>query len=71
MTLSEFKAARKLTLSELSVMTGIPVSTLNGWMLGKRKPALDQIPRICTATDGLVTAADMRPDLASLMAPAA
>lgn len=66
MTLSEFKAARGLKLIELAALLGLPVSTTQGYLSGTRKAEPERLSAICTATDGLVTPADLRPDLARL-----
>ncbi|MBX9697897.1 MAG: helix-turn-helix domain-containing protein [Acetobacteraceae bacterium] len=68
MTLAEFRAAEKMTLAALAERLGLPLTTLHGYISGKRQPDPEIIPRIVDATGGRVTAADLRPDLARLFA---
>ena len=71
MTLSEFKAARGLTLTALAAHLGLPVTTVHGYLKGVRRPAAEHLPRIVEATGGEVTAAELRSDLARLFQGAA
>jgi DNA-binding transcriptional regulator YdaS (Cro superfamily) len=65
MKLSAFKADRSLTLSELAKMLdNVPVSTLHGWLSGRRACSLADAVRIERATGGAVRAEDMLPEQA-------
>lgn len=66
MTLSEYKHSEGLTLNALAAQLGHPVSTVHGWLHGKRLPEPDLLAVITERTEGKVGAADLRPDLAKL-----
>ena len=61
MTLAEFRTERGLTLTELAVLLGKPVSTVHSWVVGTRRPDWNSVARIEEATGGKVTAADFVP----------
>ena len=61
MTLSEFLAAKDMTIVALAASLGRPVSTVHGWVRGTRRPGWDDVPQIERATGGAVTAADFVP----------
>lgn len=71
MTLSEFQKAEGLTLVALAERLGMPITTVHGYLKEKRRPALDALGRIEAATEGRVTKADLRPDLAAHFGTAA
>lgn len=70
MTLSEFRNREKLTLAALAERLGLPLTTLHGYLTGQRRPEPDKCVQISAATGGLVTPADLRPDLAEIFAKA-
>jgi len=59
MTLSEYRAKNRLTLAQLADLFGVPVTTLHGWISGRRRPALDQALEIERLTAGAVKCADL------------
>lgn len=61
MTLSEFLAAKDMTIVALAALLGRPVSTVHGWVRGTRRPGWSDVPLIERATGGAVTAADFVP----------
>ena len=66
MTLIEFKVVRGLSLTALSELLGFPVSTVAGWLDGRRLPGPELLRRISAATGGAVMPAELRPDLAAI-----
>ena len=71
MTLAEFKTSRDMTLAELAEFLGMPMSTVNGYLKGVRRPEAEQIRIVMSKTDGAVGLVDLRPDLADLLPPLA
>ena len=61
MTLAEFIAAKFMTVTALAAAMDRPISTVHGWVKGRRKPDWTDIPAIERVTGGLVTAADFVP----------
>lgn len=64
MTLSDYKAERRLSLTQLALQLGVPVSTANDWVTGRREPHSSALPRIIERTGGWVRAVDLRRDAA-------
>ena len=58
MHLREFKAQQGLTLTALAALLGRPVSSVHGWLHGRRRPDHASLRRIQEATGGAVTAND-------------
>lgn len=69
MTLDEFKTDQRLSLTELASLLGFPVSTVAGWLDGRRRPDIGLLAEIATATGGAVSPAELRPDLACIIHP--
>ena len=61
MTLAEFLRANSMTVTALALAMERPVSTVHGWVKGRRRPEWSDIPAIIEVTDGKVTAADFVP----------
>lgn len=68
MTLSEYRDREKLTLAALAERVGMPLTTVHGYVTGKRQPEPDKCLQISRSTNGAVTPADLRPDLAEIFA---
>ena len=64
MDLLTYKRTEGLTLTQLSARLGFGVSTVHGWLTGRRSPELLALPQIVQRTGGMVTLADLRPELA-------
>lgn len=69
MTLSEYREREKLTLAALAERVGMPLTTVHGYLTGKRQPEPDKCLQISKATNGEVSPSDLRPDLAEIFAP--
>lgn len=69
MTLNEYRHRHRLSFTELADRLGFPLSTVHGWIMLDRKPDPAVIPLIVERTEGEVTPADLRPDLAALFLP--
>ncbi len=65
MDLATYKTTEGLTLTGLAAKLGFGVSTVHGWLDGRRKPALEALPQILARTGGKVTLAELRPEFAS------
>jgi len=65
MDLATYKATEKLTLTALAAKLGFGISTVHGWLDGRRKPALEALPQIMARTEGKVTLAELRSEFAS------
>lgn len=65
MTLREYLQAQGLTQVEFASRIGVPVSTLNGWGLGRRYPRAQELAAIERETKGAVTARDFFPEAAA------
>jgi DNA-binding transcriptional regulator YdaS (Cro superfamily) len=61
MTLAEFIESKSMTVTALAAAMDRPISTVHGWVKGRRKPDWADIPAIERVTGGLVTAADFVP----------
>ena len=66
MDLQAFLSQKGVTASGLAARIGVSHSTVLRWAAKTLKPDVDRIPAIVEATEGQVTAAELRPDLASL-----
>ena len=73
MTLSEYRKVEGLTLTQLAERLGRPLGTVHGWLNADgrhgRLPDVGVLAEIERRTGGLVTPADLRPDLAMLFRP--
>ena len=69
MTLADFKQTNGLTLGVLADLLGCKVSTLHGWISGRRTPDEAAVKNIVERTEGQVTAADLLPSMAELFSP--
>lgn len=69
MTLAEYRSREKLTLAALAERIGMPLTTVHGYLTGKRLPEADKCLAISRATNGEVSPADLRPDLAEIFGP--
>lgn len=63
--LKTFLDEKRLTLREFAGEVGKPISTVHGWVTGRRKPQWSDIPAIERATGGKVTARDFVPQQAA------
>lgn len=70
MTLQEYRRKYEMTYTDLADLLGYSLSTVHGWITTDRKPDIEAIPQIVSRTNGEVTAADLRPDVAALFVPA-
>ena len=61
MTITEYLAARDLTLTAFADALGEKVQTVHGWASGRRKPDVLAVAKIEAVTDGAVRAADFVP----------
>lgn len=61
MTLTDFMAREKLSLTALAALLGRPISTVHGWVSGARRPDWDGLALIQQKTAGAVTPADFLP----------
>lgn len=66
MTLAEFRSRENLTLAALAERLGLPLTTVHGYLTGQRRPDPDRCRLIAEKTGGEVSAAELRPDLATL-----
>lgn len=60
MTLGEYQARERLSLTALAARIGRPVSTVHAWLSGARRPDWSGIEAIAAATGGAVSAADFQ-----------
>lgn len=56
MTIAEYLNKHEMSLTAFAEKLGRPISTVHGWMTGRRMPSLRDIPSIERATKGAVTA---------------
>ena len=61
MTLSDFLRTKCMTVTALAAAMHRPISTVHGWVTGRRRPDWSDIPDIELATGRLVTADDFVP----------
>lgn len=65
--------AERLTLTQLAARLGRPLGTVHNWLHvdgpNGRLPDVGALAEIERRTGGLVTPADLRPDLAALFSP--
>lgn len=54
MTLRDYLVAHGLSQTEFAAVAGVPVTTLHGWLSGRRTPSLSAMRRICAATGNAV-----------------
>lgn len=65
MKLADYISEKQTTASRFAGEVGVPVSTITRLLRGERRPGIDLVARISTATDGAVTAEDFFPAHAS------
>lgn len=71
MTLSEYLKARgRGSADALAKAVGTSAANVSRWASGINSPSPEWVTRIVDATEGAVTAGDLRPDLAALFQPA-
>ncbi len=58
MTLADYLTTREIRLTDFAVSLGIKVTTLHGYVSGKRRPPVHVVAQIESATDGIVRAKD-------------
>jgi DNA-binding transcriptional regulator YdaS (Cro superfamily) len=61
MKLRTYLESTNTTLTALAERLGVGVSTVHGWVSGRRVPTLEMALRIRDITDGAVTPDDLRP----------
>ena len=61
MTLAEYKTLHALRLRDLAQQLSRPVTTVHGWLNGRRVPTIAEASRIQQLTHGAVTVADWAP----------
>ena len=54
MQLRQFRAEQGWSLTKLAGELGVPVSTVHGWMAGRRMPSMDAMETIARVTGGAV-----------------
>lgn len=64
MKLSDYISDKQTTASRFAGEVGVPVSTITRLLRGERRPGIDLIARITSATNGAVTAEDFFPQAA-------
>lgn len=66
MNLADYMDAKGMTLTELAAHLGKSPGHVSDWLSKRRLPRPDALAEICERTGGLVTPADLRPDMAAL-----
>lgn len=61
MTIAEYLKANNLTLTAFAASIGEGVTTVHGWVNGRRRPGVIAVARIEEVTDGAVRAGDFVP----------
>lgn len=61
MKLADYISSKQTTASRLAGEVGVPVSTITRLLRGERRPGIELVARISSATSGAVTAEDFFP----------
>jgi len=69
MTIAEYLKQNGMTLTAFAASIGEKVTTVHGWISGRRNPGLASLVAIELATDGAVRATDFLPAAPASAAP--